>query len=143
MQQYTALFQIVQPFINSLAQQAMKTQSNGGDVMQNLLRKSDEVKGNCKISLDVIHPCKILTFVFNNTGHNDNDCTTADDLKLVQDNVDESLHHNLKEYLLQIKCVFWEHYTKFPLPTTCSWLPMDKSNDEWCHMQYFILLDFL
>ncbi len=141
-QQCTALLPLAQPFINSLAQQAMKTQIHGGDVMQNLLRKAIEVKENWKISVDVICPYKILTFFFSNTGHMDNDCMTAEDSKLVEDYVDESPHHTLKEYLLRFKSVFSEHSTKLPLPTTCCWLPMDESNDEWYHMQYFILLDF-
>ncbi len=60
-QQCTFLLPVAQPFINTLAHQAMKTQINGGDVMQNLLGKAFEVKGNRKISVDVICQNKFFT----------------------------------------------------------------------------------
>ncbi len=59
--------------------------------MKNLSRKAFEVKENWKISIDVVFPYKISTFVFSNTGHKDNDYMTVEDSKLVQQYVDESL----------------------------------------------------
>ncbi len=67
-QQCTALLPIAQPFINSMAQQAMKVQIYGGDIMKNLLRKSFEVKDEWKVSVGTICPYKILTLFFSNTG---------------------------------------------------------------------------
>ncbi len=134
-QQCTPLFPIAQPFINTLVHQAMKTQTHGGDVMQNLLRKAFEVKENWKISIDVICPYKILTFSFSNTGHKDNDYMTVDDSKLVQQYVDESPHKILKDYISCFKKVSSEYIMKLPLPATYCWLQMDESSTDWKHIE--------
>jgi hypothetical protein len=135
----TFLF-FLMPFIQALGKEAVEHQQSSGEFLLPLLRKTLQAIGSpilvCQICI-----YNIITYNFFNTPHRDNDSMSADGSKAVKKYIVNSAFKSLQEWLKRFERIFGDKM-KLPMPTTCCWSLVKKSND-WRHLQYFIILDLL
>ena len=129
--------------INWLSDIAGKMHMTSGAIMNSIAEKVrqsvNDITGNTKLE-----HWTIMTNNFANTYHVDSNDVVTKYFDFIWAYLMNCGNQIIIEYFLRFQILFPELFRqkKWPVSTTCCWVPMSK-NSDWIHVEYFVFLDLL